>query len=357
MNRISSILLLLLLPALAGATSVFDLLQQEGDFDAVALTLTAPMDSILAKVSGKQPAAISFTDNQGRARALDLKVSVRGKFRRNRCGFAPLKLNFSKKDLVALGLDNFDKYKLVTPCFSGDAAEALIMKEYLAYRAYNLLTPNSFRVQLVEITYRDADGKHADRTTTAFLIEDTDEMATRIGGVETDDALGQPATAYDARAEVTHALLQYLIGNGDWSLPLMRNVKMVKMPDGQLIPVGYDFDFTGWVGAPYASPTSEVGQTSIYERVYLGYSQDDQLMREVTQSFRDKRKEIISLINRAPLGEVDKEVLWRFASRFFGQVLRMSNNDRHPLYDLLRGAVAEVIPPGAEAGSFESMGK
>lgn len=356
MNRISSTLLLLLLPLLASATSIFDLLQREGDFEAVQLTLTAPMDSILAKTKIKQAASISFVDNQGELRELDLNVSIRGKFRRNRCGYAPLKLNFGKKDLVALGLDNFDKYKLVTPCFDGDEAEALIMKEYLAYRAYNILSPNSFRVQLIEITYHDANGKHADRTATTFLIEDTDEMAARVGGEEVD-LLGQPAEAYDARAEASHALLQYFLGNGDWSLPLARNVKTVRMPGGKVIPVGYDFDFTGWVGAPYASPTSEVGQTSIYERVYLGYTHNDELMRGVSQDFRSHRKEVISLINRSPLGEIDKEVLWRFASRFFAQLNRMTNNDRILLYDQLRGEVAEVIPPGAEAGSFQTMGK
>lgn len=357
MNRISSTLLLLLLPLLAGATSIFDLMQRDGDFDATPLTLTVSMDSILMKVAGKQPASIFFTDNAGQRQYRDLKVSIRGKFRRNRCGFAPLKFNFGKKDLLASGLTNFDKYKLVTPCFSGADAEALIMKEYLAYRAYNLLTPYSFRVQLLEITYRDADGKHDDRTVTAFLIEDTDEMAARLGGEELDNAHGQPAEAFDAKAEATHALFQYLVGNGDWSLPLNRNVKMVKMPDGSIIPVGYDFDFTGWVGAPYASPTSDIGQTSIYERVYLGYYQEDELLRGVSTEFREQRKEILGLINRAPLAKDDKEVLWRFATRFFGQTQRMTNNDSDTLYDQLRGDTAGIIHPAEDARSFQAMGK
>lgn len=357
MNHFTFTLLLLLLPLLAGARSIFDLLQRDGYFDATPLTLTLPMDSVLTKVAGKQEAGLVFTDRSGREQNWNLKVSVRGKFRRNRCGYAPLKLNFSKKELRAAGLVEHDKYKLVTPCFDGPDAEALVMKEYLAYRAYGILSPHHFRVQLLEVTYRDAAGRRADRTVTAFLIEDTDEMAARLGGVEVDAAHGQPAEAYAARAEASHALFQYLIGNGDWSLPLVRNVKIIKLPNGSLVPVGYDFDFSGWVGAPYASPAAEVGQTSIYERVYLGYVQNDALMREVSARFREGRKAVLSLVSRSPLGELDKEVLWRFVSRFFAATNRMTNNDRVLLYDQLRGATATVIPPGAEAGSFRTMGK
>lgn len=357
MNRISFTLLLLLLPLFACATSIFDLIQRTEDFDAVQLTLTAPMDSILAKVATKQAASLAFLDRDGAQQSWNLDVSIRGKFRRNRCDYAPLKFNFSKKDLKAAGLEPFDKYKLVTACNSANSADELIIKEYLAYRAYGLITDASFRVQLLEITYKDSNGKHPDRTEAAFLIESTKELAARLGGEEMEDALGQPAEAFNAKAEATQALFQYLVGNGDWSLPLVRNVKFIKMPDGLLTPVGYDFDFSGWVGAPYASPTSEVGQTSIYERVYLGYNQPDELMREVSQNFRSSRKEMISLINRSPLDEVSREVLWRFTTRFFGQVHRMTNNDRALLYDQLRGEVAEVIPPGAEAGSFLSTGK
>ena len=357
MNRIRFILLLLLLPLLAGATSIFDQLQRTEEFTATEVTLTVPVDSLLAKVATEQEAGIVFTDEQGVLHTYDLEVSVRGKFRRNRCSFVPLKLNFSKKDLKAAGLESFDKYKLVVPCFEGGAATDLIIKEYLAYRAYNLLTPASFRVQLLNLTYRDAAGDHADRTVTAFLIENTKEMAVRLGGEEVDEALGLAAAAYDAKAEISHALFQYLLGNGDWSLPLARNAKFVRMPEGQIVPVGYDFDFSGWVGAPYASPSSEIGQTSLYERVYLGYHQSDTLMRAVAGEFRGQRKAIISLINRSPLPELEREQLWRFTARFFAQVNRMANNGQLLFYDQLRGETAAIIPPGAEAESYRSTGK
>ncbi|MEM6771541.1 MAG: hypothetical protein AAF597_13240, partial [Bacteroidota bacterium] len=78
---------------------------------------------------------------------------------------------------------------------------------------------------------------------------------------------------------------------------------------------------------------------------------------ELAADFREQRKAILNLINDSSLKEVSKEQLWRFASRFFGQLNRMAKSDKGLLYDQLRGATAEVIPPGAEAGSFLSTGK
>jgi hypothetical protein len=335
----------LVLPLQAG--SIFDLLYT-GQERPVAIRLEVPVDSLLAKVNTKQEAHVQFTDFAGQFQNWSLDVSIRGKFRRQRCEFAPLKLNFSKKGLRAAGLDDWDKYKLVSSCSSDPLAKNLVLKEYLAYRVYNILTPQSFRVQRVLITYVDTNGSYPDRVEEGFLIEETDEMAARIGGKEAGNPLGLPVDTFNAEAEVTHALTQYLFSNGDFSMPLARNMKVVEMPDGKLVPVGYDFDFSGWVGAPYASPTSEIGQQSIYHRIYQGYAQPDGVMRKVANHFRDNRREVLDLIaNFHYIPTEDRTIVQRFANRFFRGLNQMNNND----------GVAEMIPSGGKASSFESMGK
>ncbi len=355
--RTFTILTLLLLVLPLSARSIFDLVYTGND-EPVAIRLEVPVDSVLAKVNTKQDAYLKFTDVNGRVQNWDLNVSIRGKFRRQRCEFAPLKLDFGKKDLRKVGLEDWDKYKLVSTCSSDPLAKNLVLKEYLAYRAYNILTPQSYRVQRVLITYVDVNGNHPDRIEEGFIIEDTDEMAARLGGKEVENALGLPAESFNAEAEVTHALAQYLFSNGDFSMPLARNVKVVEMPNGQFVPVGYDFDFSGWVGAPYASPTSEIGQQSIYHRIYQGYAQSDDVMRKVADSFRDKRRKVIDMIaNFQYLPTEDRTVVQRFAARFFRGLNKMNHNDATLLYDQLRDGVAEMIPPGGEASSFQSMGK
>ncbi len=281
-----------------GAQSFFDGLAAAETEGAVDLLLTLPVDSIEARTRNEQPGFLTYSDSDGQARTFSADISLRGRFRQLRCDSPPLRLNLSKKELKVAGLKTYDKYKLVTSCYADSTATTLLLKEYLAYRAYALLSPEAhFRTQLLRITYRDAAGLRPDRSDYAFLIEETDEMAERSGGKELDQAIGLDADRYDSRAEATHALFQYLIGNGDWSLPLQRNVKVVARPDSMLVPVGYDFDFSGWVGAPYASPTLDHGQRSIYERVYLGYHQSDRTLRQVNQEFRTKRRDLIALIN------------------------------------------------------------
>ncbi|TXF89078.1 hypothetical protein FUA23_12385 [Neolewinella aurantiaca] len=356
-TRTLTILLLSLLTLPLSAGSVFDLMFT-GDDEAVAIRLEVPMDSVMNKVNTKQDARLRFVDVAGREQNWELNVSLRGKFRRQRCEYAPLKLDFGKKDLRNAGLEDWDKYKLVSTCSSDPMAKDLVIKEYLAYRIYNVLTPQSFRVQRVLITYVDANGNYPERTEEGFIIEDVDEMAARLGGKEVENALGLPAEVFNSTAEVTHALTQYLFSNGDFSMPLARNLKVVELPNGEMIPVGYDFDFSGWVGAPYASPTSEIGQQSIYQRIYQGYAQSDNTMRKVADHFRERRREVMGLLaDFYYLNSEDRAVLQRFAARFFKELNQMNNNDAVLLYDQLRDGVAEMIPPGGEAGNFQSMGK
>ena len=355
-SRYFSLLLFLILPALTGATSVFDLLHEPGSDEARELRIVVPMDSLLAKSSRNQPAQVTFTAVDGSVRQWDLKVGVRGKFRRQRCDYPPIKLNFSKKDLEAAGLAKWDKYKLVSTCAADPAFTALVLKEYLAYRTYNLLTDNSFRVQRLSVTYVDSNGNHPDRTEEGFLIENTDEMAHRLGGQELENPLGQPVDAFDPEAEATHALVQYLFGNGDVNLPMARNLKVVQLPNGDLVPVGYDFDFSGWVGAPYASPTTEIGQQSIYQRVYQGYAQPDDVLRTVADHFQDRRRTVLDYLANFPyLNVEDRTTVQRFAIRFFRGLNQKNNKTETSLYEQLRSGVAALIPAGGDAADFRAL--
>jgi hypothetical protein len=53
------------------------------------------------------------------------------------------------------------------------------------------------------------------------------------------------------------AVFQYMIGNTDWSVPYLHNIRILSF-DAQTIPsvVPYDFDHAGIVNAPYALPRS-----------------------------------------------------------------------------------------------------
>jgi hypothetical protein len=81
-------------------------------------------------------------------------------------------------------------------------------------------------------------------------------------------------------------------------------------------------------------------------------------MRKVANHFRDNRREVLDLIaNFHYIPTEDRTIVQRFANRFFRGLNQMNNNDGALLYDQLRDGVAEMIPSGGKASSFESMGK
>jgi len=164
--------------------SLFTHLQNEG-FNQVLLEVD------LQKLLNKRPpknerekkASITFTNAKGGHLSLKTKVSLRGKFRRVKCDFPPLKLNFSKKQLKKVGLrSTFDKYKLVTHCIADEEGKQALLKEFATYKMYNEITPESFRVHFLEVIYQDIHNTAHKIKQFAFLIEENDELADRLGG-------------------------------------------------------------------------------------------------------------------------------------------------------------------------------
>lgn len=335
------------------ATSIFDVLQQSANGatnGSLEVTIKLPLDSIYAKTENEQLAVLSFTDHTGLAQRWPLHVDVRGKYRRRICTFPPLKLNFSKKMLGQRGLAKYDKLKLVTPCFEDENGEQLILKEYLAYQLLNQLTPASFRVQLLKITYRDQNGNHPDQTSYAFVMEDTDEMAARLGGEEMENGRGLSPNQFDRQAETTQAFFSYFIGNADWSLATAHNLKMIQIQQGLVVPVPYDFDFSAIVAAPYAKPANSVGQYTLTQRVYLGFVATDEQLDEAIELYTSKKKELLALVRQFTLLPTEERfAITAYLNQFYVEVkqLRKSDGLTASFYARLRGAQTELVPPGA----------
>src|SRR6266496_4559869 len=68
------------------------------------------------------------------------------------------------------------------------------------------------------------------------------------------------------------AVFQFMIGNTDWSVPYLHNIRLM-CKDSASVPctVPYDFDYAGIVNTRYAIPTPELGIVSVQQRLYLGY--------------------------------------------------------------------------------------
>lgn len=282
----------------ASTESLFDQFQQQEE--VLRLQLETDLDLLQSDKRGESyiPAQLSFKDNNRQERTYSVEVKVRGRFRLMTCDFPPLKIKFSKKDLASQGLKGYNDFKLVTHCMNSlDGADENLLKEYLSYQLYNELTGNSFRAKLVKITYKDNDSNQK-ATHYGILLEDEEEMAERIGGQLCEDCYGADASDFDQYNAMTQALFQYMIGNTDWSVSMVRNVKLVRLSSGY-VSVPFDFDFSGLVNAPYAKPNVDYGLRSLRERYFMGEVRDQQALQNAVALFKAKKKSLLRIIDRA----------------------------------------------------------
>lgn len=269
------------------AESIFSRLSRSGQL--IELTLRTDMDELInnRRREEYQPAELYVTEKKGVETQWEVEAVPRGNYRRRICTFPPLRLNFAKSQLEERGLNpEYDKMKVVTHCLEGKEGKDCVLKEYLAYKLYNQLNPKSYRVQLARITYLDTKGKYKKIKNYSILIEETDELAHRLGGVEFE-GLNQPPESFATAEENLLSVFQYMIGNDDWDFVMLRNVKLIRPDDGGgLIPVPYDFDFSGLVNAPYAVPNAKYGLSNVRQRVFMGHAAEEEQLQKTLEHFR-----------------------------------------------------------------------
>ena len=275
-----------------------------------------------------QKASLRFKDVNGSEQLMDIKIEPRGKFRRLNCEVPPIRLNFSKKRLKEQGIrSDFDKLKLVTHCQNTEAGKQEVLREYWAYRLFNQLTDISFRVQLVLLTCEDTENPDSTSVKYAFLIEDDDEMAERLGG-EIMDAYNFDYRQFNKNQCHNFLLFQYMIGNTEWSIENLRNIKIVQ-PDGGGRPlvVPYDFDFSGIVYAGYARPNPDLNQVNVLERVCMGVFASEQELESTCSTFMDLKELNLDTIKEDPyLSRDSKKHMIKYLKSFY-RIIKNPNQE------------------------------
>lgn len=254
-----------------------------------------------------------------------VNINARGHMRRKYCHMPPLKINFSADSLSSL--HKLGNLKLVLPCNGYKADEQLLIKEYLIYKMYNLVTDLSFRVRLFSVTLKDIKGNKKETTQYAFFIEDPDQLAKRNDCVQVEDQ--KFLTDQTDRQQVTLvSIFQYMIGNTDWSVPVYHNIKLVRPKDNpKATPyaVAYDFDYAGLVDADYAVPDANLPIESVTQRVYRGFTRTMEELEPVVQKFKDNKEGIYNIIRSCSLLQPSvKKKMESFLDEFFYVIERPS---------------------------------
>jgi hypothetical protein len=275
----------------------------------IRLTITAPISTLAADRSGN--AHQGTVAVAGSAEVHAVALSARGLTRRQNdiCQFPPLRLDFPGRVAEGSLFARQNRLKLVTHCRPDPGFQQKVLLEYAAYRLFNVLTPLSFRVRLATIDYLDS-GRRPVISRVGFLIEDVDDVAARNGFAKATSGDRVPLARIDPAAGARMALFNYMIGNHDWSMRAgpagegcCHNSRLLaanKDPNAVVTPVPYDFDFSGLVDAPYASPPEGFKIRSVRERVYRGYCAHSAQAAGVAAAMVARRADLLAELSKVP---------------------------------------------------------
>ena len=249
------------------------------------------------------PASITFHLNSTDTITRDIKLRTRGVFRNSFCVFAPIELNFRKVDFGYSDLNSISKLKMVTQCRSGSLNADYILKEFIAYKLFNVLTDTSFRVRFLAINYIDTRKDRKPISHYGIFIEPIDMLTERTNSSEVKST---NLTQKNIEPWIMDrmAIFNYMIGNYDWSIPGQHNVKIIKPldvnPSGPGIAIPYDFDWTGLVDSSYAIPVEDTGLEDVTERLFTGVCRTREVYQKRLEIFSAKKDDFYRVISECP---------------------------------------------------------
>jgi hypothetical protein len=275
--------------------------------DPIHIAIQAPLWSLINNRSSRGVIQGTLTDPNGLN--LPVALNLRGITRRTSevCDFPPLRVSFPAPPPPTSLFAGQKRLRLITHCKNTGSFRQYVLLEYSAYRMYNLLTPHSFRTRLATIDYRDAAGRPI-ASQVGFFLEDLGDVAHRNGMKVAHGGERIPTNFLSSPDAARYALFQHMLGNHDWSMragPAGRecchNAELIGvLAPGATIPVPYDFDFSGFVDPPYATPPAEIDITDVRQRFYRGYCMHNNDVIAVARQMRASQPQILGVLSQVP---------------------------------------------------------
>lgn len=239
-------------------------------------------------------ATLTSAGPDGTPKTFPIKMRTRGIWRLKKCEYPPIRLNFAKTAVKGTEFEGLNKPKLVSFCRDNDIHEQYVLEEFQLYRVYNQITPNSHRVRLIRLSYVDSASGKLQAKRYAFIEEEADALADRVGGKMIKDR-GALADDMDDYSMAVYGLFQFMIGNTDISITQLHNAELLTLPMGLLVPIAYDFDFSGAVNTTYATPEPKLGLDNVRTRLYRGYCVPGEEFAKAVAQFNLKKPDILAL--------------------------------------------------------------
>lgn len=260
---------------------------------------------------------------------IDVRLRARGNFRRNTCYWPPVRVKIKKSASKGTIFKGNKSLKLVLPCMKESDNNDNIMKEYMAYKLYEQISPYHFNARRVDIDFTEIYGRKGKERKMiqlkGFLIEDDDVVAKRFDDGKVVDRFIHPL-AMDAETSVQNAFFNFLIGNTDISVAYQHNAKLLYIGK-RLIPLSYDFDMTGFVNPSYATVNETLGIKSVRDRVYRGFKRDGSIIESVRQLYISKKENLISILE-SHASQFDNQREYKETLKFLNSFYEVLENDK-----------------------------
>lgn len=285
------------------------------------VSLELPIKEVVndTKERMKHDAKLYYTQTDGSIVNHAIKVKVRGKTRalKQTCSFPPLEVNFNKTDTKNTVFHDQKKLKLVTHCMNDDEYEEYVQKEYVVYKIYDKISPYSFNTRLFKINYVDANNPKRKNMHYGFFIERLKDVAKRNNMRVLKDSIRIQEVVNKEDLDKL-VMFEFMIGNLDWSIPKMHNMKLIIGDKGSLpMAVPYDFDYSGMVDTPYALPPEESNFADVKTRHFRGFCRQDGY-KSTIEFYLSLEQDLLNEIEKADyLRDQTKKAMTKYMNSFY----------------------------------------
>jgi hypothetical protein len=298
-----------------------------GSDQILDIVLEVPIKELL-RGARKKPVVkgqLRYVGPDGGGVSIDIEMTTRGKSRLEYCSFPPLSITLNRGQSGSTLFAGQQKLKIVTHCRSGSTHLRYLLQEHGIYKAYNVLSDHSFRVRMLNVTYRDSQKKRREELHPAFFIESDDEVAERLG-MQKIKAKTIESHQFDVAQTNIYELFQYMIANTDWAIrkgpdseDCCHNGKVIAKPDAEdnWVVLPYDFDQAGVINTKYALPAIGLDISKVRQRLYRGRCRHNDQLNETISLFNDRREEIESAIAPQYLSDSQRKSILRYVAAYY----------------------------------------
>ena len=271
-----------------------------------------------------------FFMQENKNKEIDVSVRARGNFRRKHCYFTPVKIKIKKRDASNTIFRDNRTLKLVLPCKNDRDKNDNILKEFIAYKIYEIISPFYFKTRRLEINYTDQKRKNQKNfNLIGFFIEDDDKVAKRFDSKIIKRKISP--LAMDDFNSVNLSFFNFLIGNTDFSSAHQHNGKLL-FYEKKIIPIPYDFDLTGWVKPKYGSGITNRLGYSFEERNYIGFKREKSIYSKVRNHYLTLKEKILKTVELYE-SEFEYKKSYYLMMNYLGEFYEILENDK--LYNSL----------------------